>query len=111
MSTKVQVVGVGMIPFHKPGASDTYNVMGANAIRLALRDAGIDYRLIQQAYVGYVYGDSACGQTALYGVGMSGIPIINVNNYCATGSTALYWPARRWRAAPWSVPWRWVSSR
>jgi acetyl-CoA acetyltransferase len=45
---------------------------------------------VQQAYVGYVFGDSTSGQTAIYGVGLTGIPVINVNNNCATGSTALY---------------------
>jgi acetyl-CoA acetyltransferase len=45
---------------------------------------------VQQAYVGYVYGDSTCGQTALYEVGLTGIPVVNVNNNCSTGSTALY---------------------
>jgi acetyl-CoA acetyltransferase len=37
-----------------------------------------------------VYGDSTCGQRAVYGLGLSGIPVINVNNNCSTGSTALY---------------------
>jgi acetyl-CoA acetyltransferase len=46
--------------------------------------------MVQQAYAGYVYGDSTAGQCALYGVGMSGIPIIDVNNNCSTGSTALF---------------------
>jgi len=79
-----------MIPFAKPGASRSYTEMGAEAVRLALRDAGIGYGLVQQAFVGYVYGDSTCGQTALYEVGLTGIPITNVNNNCSTGSTALY---------------------
>ena len=90
MTQAVFVVGVGMIPFTKPGASEAYPVMGAKAARAALADAGIDYSLVDQAYVGYVFGDSTAGQAALYGVGLSGIPIINVNNNCATGSTALY---------------------
>ncbi|RAS03474.1 lipid-transfer protein [Cupriavidus alkaliphilus] len=90
MSEKALVGGVGMIPFSKPGASPSYTDMGADATRRALADAGIDYRLVQQAYVGYVYGDSTCGQTALYEVGLTGIPIVNVNNNCSTGSTALY---------------------
>lgn len=90
MNRKVHVVGVGMIPFTKPGASDPYHIMGARAAKEALKDAGIDYGLVDQAYVGYVYGDSTCGQAALYGVGLTGIPIINVTNNCATGSTALY---------------------
>jgi acetyl-CoA acetyltransferase len=79
-----------MIPFVKPGANEPYNVMGAEAARRALGDAGVGYAAIQQAYVGYVYGDSTCGQRALYPVGMTGIPIVNVNNNCSTGSTALY---------------------
>jgi acetyl-CoA acetyltransferase len=64
--------------------------MGAVAAREALRDAGIGYCDVQQAYVGYVYGDSTSGQAVLYDIGLSGIPIINVNNNCATGSTALF---------------------
>lgn len=90
MMKKVKVTGVGMIPFAKPGQSEEWDVMAEKATRLALQDAGIDYRLIQQAYAGYVYGDSTAGQSALYRVGITGIPIVNVNNNCSTGSTALY---------------------
>jgi acetyl-CoA acetyltransferase len=87
---KVHVVGVGMIPFTKPGASDPYHVMGADAARKALADAGVDYALVEQAFVGYVYGDSTSGQAAVYGVGLTGIPVFNVNNNCASGSSALF---------------------
>jgi len=87
---KAFVSGVGMIPFAKPGASAPYHEMGAAAGRLALTDAGIKYEDIQQAYVGYVYGDSTAGQKALYQIGMTGIPVVNVNNNCSTGSTALF---------------------
>jgi sterol carrier protein 2 len=90
MTSRAYVAGVGMIPFVKPGANAPYHVMGAEAARLALADAGVDYGKVQQAYVGYVYGDSTCGQRALYPVGMTGIPIVNVNNNCSTGSTALF---------------------
>ncbi|WP_213959309.1 MULTISPECIES: lipid-transfer protein [unclassified Variovorax] len=90
MTQAVVVAGVGMIPFKKPGASGSYIEMGAEAARLALADAGIGYELIQQAYVGYVYGDSTSGQSALYEVGLTGIPVVNVNNNCSTGSTALF---------------------
>jgi len=90
MKIKAIVAGVGMIPFAKPGASESYAVMGARATRDALTDAALDYRDVQQAYVGYVYGDSTSGQRALYEVGMTGIPIFNVNNNCSTGSTALF---------------------
>ncbi|HYP70602.1 MAG TPA: lipid-transfer protein [Variovorax sp.] len=90
MTRNVFVAGVGMIPFKKPGTSLPYDQMGEQAIRQALQDAGIGYEAVQQAYAGYVYGDSTSGQKALYRVGMTGIPVINVNNNCATGSTALY---------------------
>jgi sterol carrier protein 2 len=84
------VAGVGMIPFTKPGANEPYHRMASAASRLALSDAGINFDAIQQAYVGYVYGDSTSGQKALYSVGKTGIPIFNVNNNCSTGSTALF---------------------
>jgi sterol carrier protein 2 len=90
MSAKIVVAGVGMIPFRKPGDHPPYFEMGAEAARLALADAGLDYGAVQQAFVGYVYGDSTSGQRALYEVGLTGIPIVNVNNNCSTGSTALY---------------------
>ncbi|HTZ66225.1 MAG TPA: lipid-transfer protein [Roseiarcus sp.] len=90
MTSKVIVAGVGMIPFAKPGASPSYVEMGGEATRRALADAGLDYNAIEQAYAGYVYGDSTSGQRALYQVGLTGVPIINVNNNCSTGSTALY---------------------
>ena len=90
MAHDVFVAGVGMIPFAKPGASEPYHRMGAAAIRAALRDAALDYGKVQQVYAGYVYGDSCSGQRAAYEVGLSGVPVVNVNNNCATGSTALF---------------------
>lgn len=90
MSQNVYVVGVGMIPFTKPGTSDPYHLMGARALRAALDDAKLEYTKIQQAYVGYVFGDSCCGQRALYEVGLTGVPIVNLNNNCSTGSSALF---------------------
>lgn len=90
MRRKVFVAGVGMIPFAKPGASAAYHLMGAQAARQALEDAGVAYDDVEQAYAGYVYGDSTSGQKALYQVGMTGIPVVNVNNNCSTGSTALF---------------------
>lgn len=94
MERRVCVAGVGMIPFAKPGQSESYDVMGAKAVRAALVDAGVEYAAVQQAYAGWVYGDSTSGQAALYAVGLSGIPVVNVNNNCSTGSSAL-WLARQ----------------
>jgi len=89
MTTKTLVAGVDMVKFVKPGTQEPYRVMAAKAIRGAIDDAGIDPQLIEQAYASYIYGDTSCGQNALYDVFQTGIPVINVNNACASGSTAL----------------------
>ena len=90
MARRVNVIGVGMVKFQKPGASDEYNVMASNAIKAAIGDSKVDFKDVEQAFAGYVYGDSTCGQRAIYEVGLTGIPVINVNNNCSTGSTALF---------------------
>lgn len=92
--SRVLVAGVGMIPFSTPRRSGSYDQMAAEAIRAALADAGIELAAVEQAYAGYVYGDSTSGQRALYPVGRTGAPIVNVNNNCSSGSTAL-WLARQ----------------
>ncbi|MFE0027472.1 lipid-transfer protein [Amycolatopsis sp. NPDC059021] len=92
MANKVYVVGVGMTKFEKPGRREgwDYPQMARESGTKALEDAGIGFERVQQAYVGYVYGESTSGQRAVYELGMTGIPVVNVNNNCSTGSTALY---------------------
>ena len=91
MSRKVFVVGVGMTKFEKPFSKEwDYPDMAKEAGQNALADAGIAYEDIEQACIGYCYGDSTSGQRAVYELGLTGIPIYNVNNNCATGSTALH---------------------
>jgi len=91
MGKKVFVVGVGMTRFEKPGAREwDYPDMAREAGTRALEDAGIPYDAVEQACVGYCYGDSTCGERAVYTLGLTGIPVYNVNNNCATGSTALF---------------------
>jgi acetyl-CoA acetyltransferase len=90
MKRAVHVIGVGMTPFVKPGSGPDYHVMARAAGTAALADAGIAYADVEQAYAGYVYGDSASGQRALYELGLSGIPVVNVNNNCSSGSSALF---------------------
>src|SRR3978361_960028 len=94
--TRVFVVGVGMTKFEKPGRREgwDYPQMANESGTKALADAGTDYGAVQQGYVGYCSGDSTSGQRALYELGMTGIPIVNVNNNCSTGSTALYLAAQ-----------------
>ncbi len=90
MNAQTLVAGVGMVPFKSPGRSDPYDVMAETAVRAALADARLDYDLIDQAFAAFVLADSGSGQRTLYRVGITGIPIANVNNNCASGSTALY---------------------
>ncbi|KAI8803081.1 thiolase-like protein [Cladochytrium replicatum] len=89
---KVYVVGVGMTVFDKPGrkADVDYIDYALESSTKALLDANLTFDDIQFAAVGYVYGESTSGQRALYQLGLTQIPIINVNNNCSTGSTALY---------------------
>jgi len=89
MPRKVNVIGVGMVPFAKPGKSEEYHVMARKAGEAALADAKIPFTDVQQAFAGYVFGDSTCGQRAVYQLGQTGIPVFNVNNNCSTGSSAL----------------------
>src|SRR5687768_3658091 len=90
MSADVRVAGVGMVPFATPSAGKRYEDMAADAIRAALTDAAVELEDVQQSFASYVYGDSTCGQAALYGVGMTGTPVVNVNNNCSSGSSALF---------------------
>jgi acetyl-CoA acyltransferase len=97
---KVYVVGVGMTKFEKPGRREgwDYPQMAKESGTKALEDAGISYDEVEQAYVGYVYGESTSGQRAVYELGMTGIPVVNVNNNCSTGSTALFLAAQAVRS-------------
>jgi len=87
------VAGVGMTRFGKSGPA--YPALVAEAVGAALADAGMSYDDVQRAAAGYVFQPSAAGQRALYDIGLTGIPVVNVNNNCATGSTALML-AREW---------------
>ena len=93
---RVFVVGVGMTKFEKPGrrAGWDYPQMAKEAGDKALADAGVPYDSVEQVYVGYVYGESTSGQRAVYELGLTGIPVVNVNNNCSTGSTALFLAAQ-----------------
>ena len=101
MSNRTFVIGVGMTKFEKPGRRMETNPDGSerpwdypDMVResgtKALEDAGITFDQVEQAFVGYCYGESTSGQRAVYELGHTGIPITNVNNNCSTGSTALY---------------------
>ncbi|MFC9881712.1 lipid-transfer protein [Streptomyces libani] len=90
MAGKAYIVGVGMTRFEKPETRDwQYWDMAKEAGGTALADAGIGYEAVEQLPVGYCYQASTAGQRAAYELGLTGIPVYNVNNNCATASTAL----------------------
>jgi len=91
MSNRTFVIGVGMTKFDKPGTKEgDYPDWAQEAASKALADAGVDYEDVEQVFAAYCYGDSTAGQRAVYGLGLTGVPVVNVNNNCSTGSSALY---------------------
>jgi acetyl-CoA acetyltransferase len=86
--TGASVIGVGMIPFGKYPAMN-FADLGWPAVKAAIADAGIDPRAIEAAYCGTVFGGMMSGQRILARIGISGIPITNVENACSSSSTAL----------------------
>lgn len=92
MSQRVFVVGVGLTRFEKPGARPDWDYpdMVGEAAGDALADAGASYEDVEQIVAGYCFGNTASGQRAVYPLGMTGVPVLNVNNACASGSSALY---------------------
>ena len=90
MAGKAYIVGVGMTRFEKPETGDRpYWDLVKEAGTGALADAGIGYEAVEQVPAGYCFQASTAGQRAAYELGLTGIPVYNVNNNCATGATAL----------------------
>ncbi|KAJ5484209.1 hypothetical protein N7539_006005 [Penicillium diatomitis] len=88
------ILGVGLTQFLKPRRTREYPELGYEAAVKALIDAKVNYDQVQQVIACYCYGDTTCGQRIAYSLGMTGCPVLNVNNACATGSTGLH-TARR----------------
>ncbi|MET8167292.1 thiolase family protein [Streptomyces sp. NPDC005329] len=89
--TEAVVIGVGLHPFGRfPGKSALD--MGADAVRLALADAGVDWPRIQGGYIGSY---EVANPDAIVGrLGLTGIPLRGVFNGCATAGTAVALAAR-----------------
>jgi acetyl-CoA acetyltransferase len=83
----VYVVGVGMTPFARHEEKTVID-LGSWAIRDALRDAGLPFEAVEAAWCGHVGQGSTAGQKVVGAVGQSGIPVMNVENACASGTTA-----------------------
>jgi acetyl-CoA acetyltransferase len=84
----VFVAGVGIHPFGR-FADRTVTALGAHAVRAALADTGIARGGFQAAFCGTVYSGVAAGHKVLTALGLSGVPIVNVEAGCASGGAAL----------------------
>jgi acetyl-CoA acetyltransferase len=84
----VYVLGTGMIKFGRY-PEKTVPELGADAALIALKDAGITIKDVELFASGNLYQANAMiGQRILQQIGQTGVPVINVSNACATGSTA-----------------------
>ena len=89
---EVMVAGVGLHPFGRFPDKDLAT-LALEAVVPALEDAGVGWKDIPVAYFGHVYYHGmSVGETALAKLGLTGVPIINVENACSSGSTA-FWQA------------------
>ncbi|ESQ98394.1 hypothetical protein F753_15960 [Stutzerimonas chloritidismutans AW-1] len=95
MKMNAYVAGVGMLPFGKH-LDKTLKGLAGQAIQLALNDAGIEAGELQAAWMGnaaagVVTGQEMIrGQVVLRGMGIGRIPVVNVENACASSSTAFH---------------------
>lgn len=97
----VYVLGTGITPFGRH-IERTIDQLGKSAALLAIRDAGIGVKQVEAGFVAnalgsMLFGDTTIGQTILSGIGVRGVPVLNVENACTSGSTALWlaWNAIR----------------
>jgi acetyl-CoA acetyltransferase len=91
---KVAVLGAGQVPFTGPSPL-AMGALGASAARAAILDAGLEVKDMQMASVGSVYEHPSAGQRVLLHLGLNGIPLVNLENACASGSAAAI-EAMRW---------------
>ena len=84
----VVIVGVGI---HKFGRFEdkSFEQMGQEAIRMALKDANMSFKDVQVAFCGTLNGGTGAGHRTLAGIGLTGIPIVNLEAACASGAAAL----------------------
>jgi acetyl-CoA acyltransferase len=83
------VIGIGMTPFGRH-EQESVEDLGEQALKAAFADAAIDPAAIEIAFCGHAMQGITAGQRVMNRIGSTGIPIINVENACATGSTAFF---------------------
>jgi len=84
---EVVVAGIGLVPWRRYEDQEIYD-FGSEAVLNALKDADMEWRDIQAAFCGSVYQGTCSGHQVLKEIGLSGIPIVNVENACSSGASA-----------------------
>eukprot|EP00928_Gymnodinium_smaydae_P029081 TRINITY_DN22004_c0_g1_i1.p1 TRINITY_DN22004_c0_g1~~TRINITY_DN22004_c0_g1_i1.p1 ORF type:complete len:943 (-),score=113.58 TRINITY_DN22004_c0_g1_i1:214-2973(-) len=87
---RVFATGSGIVPFSRPGSGRGYQKMARDAARAALEDARAAYRDVGACVCAYNYAAATAGQSAMYDLGMTGVPVFNVNNNCSSGSSGIF---------------------
>jgi len=83
----VAVAGIGLVRWKRYVDQEIYD-FGSEAILNALKDAGMEWKEIQAAFCGSVYQGTGSGHQVIKEIGMTGIPIVNVENACSSGASA-----------------------
>ena len=86
---EVVIAGVGIHRFGR-FADKSFEQIGQEAVRMALKDANnMSFKDVQIAFCGHMHGGTGAGHKTLAGIGLTGIPVVNVETACASGATAL----------------------
>ncbi len=88
MSTQAYIVGAAMVPFGKHRES-SYVGLALPALIQAIKGAGVEKSQINAAYIGHSYGGMMTGQRILKELGIGHIPVLNIDNACSGGASAL----------------------
>ncbi|MBM7063029.1 thiolase family protein [Pseudomonas sp. UL073] len=88
MSKPIYIAGVAMTPFGRHAAS--MQDLTQTAVLGAVADAGAELGAVQAFYAANVFGGMVLGQVLLRDLGLSGLPIYNVENACASGATGVH---------------------
>jgi acetyl-CoA acetyltransferase len=83
----VAVAGIGLAKFQRYTGQEIYD-FGSEAILKALKDAGMEWRDVQAAFCGSVYQGTGSGHQVIKEIGLTGIPVVNVENACSSGGSA-----------------------
>jgi acetyl-CoA acetyltransferase len=86
---EVAVIGVGIVPFGRYTGRSAVDLAWPS-VKQAIEDSGVPRERVNAAFCGSVYGGMMTGQRTLARLGMTGIPVVNVENACSSSATAFH---------------------